>query len=62
MFTTGQLVFAVLFFIAFIFILIYSYRGDKKIHKKQYKGTLWILLGFIGFIVFLLVVKTFLKN
>jgi tellurite resistance protein TehA-like permease len=62
MFTTGQLVFAVLFFIAFIFILIYSYRGDKKINKKQYKGTLWILLGFIGFIVFLLVVKTFLKN
>jgi len=62
MFTTGQLVFALLFFIAFIFIMIYSYRGDKKLHKKQYKGSLWILVGFIAFILFLLAVKTYLKN
>ncbi len=62
MFTTGQLVFAILFFIAFVFIMIYSYRGDKKLHKKQYKGSLWILVGFIAFIIFLLAVKTYLKN
>lgn len=62
MFTTGQLVFAILFFVAFIGILIYSYRGDKKLHKKQYKGSLWILVGFIAFILFLLAVKTYLKN
>lgn len=62
MFTTGQLVFAILFFVAFIGILIYSYRGDKKLHEKQYKGSLWILIGFIAFILFLLAVKTYLKN
>lgn len=62
MFTTGQLVFAILFFVAFIGIMIYSYRGDKKLHKKQYKGSLWILVGFIAFILFLLAVKTYLKN
>ena len=62
MFTTGQFVFAVLFFIAFVIIMVYSYRGDKKLHKKQYKGSLWILVGFIAFIVFLLLVKTYLKN
>lgn len=62
MFTTGQIVFAVLFFIVFVIIMVYSYRGDKKLHKKQYKGSLWILVGFIAFIVFLLLVKTYLKN
>ncbi|PHR14802.1 MAG: hypothetical protein COA40_01105 [Aequorivita sp.] len=62
MFTTGQLVFAVLFLIVFVIIMVYSYRGDKKLHKKQYKGSLWILVGFIAFIVFLLLVKSYLKN
>ncbi len=62
MLTTGQFVFAVLFFIVFVIIMVYSYRGDKKLHKKQYKGSLWILVGFIAFIVFLLLVKTYLKN
>ncbi|MDP2686564.1 MAG: hypothetical protein Q8O62_05045 [Aequorivita sp.] len=62
MFTTGQLVFAILFFVAFVGIMIYSYRGDKKLHKKQYKGSLWILIGFIAFILFLLALKTYLKN
>jgi len=62
MFTTGQLVFAVLFFIAFVIVMVYSYRGDKKLHKKQYRDSLWILVGFIAFIVFLLLVKTYLKN
>jgi len=62
MFTTGQLVFAVLFLVVFVIIMVYSYRGDKKLHKKQYKGSLWILVGFIAFIVFLLLVKTYLKN
>ncbi len=62
MFTTGQLVFAALFFIAFVIVMIYSYRGDKKLHKKQYKGSLWILLGFIIFIILLLALKTALKQ
>lgn len=62
MFTTGQLVFAVLFFIVFVIVMIYSYRGDKKLHKKYYKGSLWILVGFIVFILFLLFVKTYLKD
>ncbi len=62
MFTTGQLVFAILFFVAFVFIMIYSYRGDKKLHKKHYKGSFWVLIGFIAFIIFLLVIKTYMKD
>jgi len=62
MFSAGQLIFAGLFFAAFVVIIIFSYQKDKKLHKKQYKGSLWILVGFIAFIVFLLLVKTYLKN
>ena len=62
MFSTGQLVFAILFFIAFILVMVYSYRGDKKLHKKQYRGSIWVLFGFIVFILFLLAIKTYLKD
>ncbi len=62
MFSTGQLVFALLFFIAFVGVLIFSYRGDKKLHKKQYKGSIWILVGFVVFILFLLAIKNYLKH
>lgn len=61
MFTTGQLVFAILFFILFVVILIFSYRKDKKLHSKYYKGSLWILVGFIVFVLLLLAIKNSLK-
>jgi short subunit fatty acids transporter len=62
MFSTNQLIFAVLFFIVFVGVMVVSYRKDKKLHKKHYKGTIWILLGFIVFIGALLVIKTLLKG
>ncbi|MRT17100.1 hypothetical protein F3C99_09040 [Vitellibacter sp. q18] len=62
MFSTGQLVFALLFFIVFVGVLIYSYRGDKKLHKKQYKGSIWVLVGFVVFVLFLMAIKSFLKH
>ena len=61
MFTPGQLVFAVLFFIAFVIIIIYSYRRDLKLHRRYYKGVLYILIGFIIFILLLFVIKFYLK-
>jgi len=62
MFTQGQLIFAGIFAVVFVIVMIVSYRRDIKIHKKQYKGSLWVLLGFIIFITFLLVVKNLSKN
>jgi cytochrome bd-type quinol oxidase subunit 1 len=62
MFTTGQLVFAVLFFVVFVIVMIYSYRGDKKLHKKYYKGSLWVLVGFIIFLSILMAIKGYFKN
>ncbi|MCC1484499.1 hypothetical protein [Winogradskyella immobilis] len=57
MFTTGQLIFGILFFIAFAIIIGYQYRKDLNLHKKYYKGTLWVLLAFIGFIGMIAAVK-----
>ena len=61
MFSTGQLIFALLFFCAFVIIIFFSYQKDKKLHKKYYKGSFWILIGFIVFVLLLVAIKTYLK-
>lgn len=62
MFSTGQFIFGIIFFVAFVIIMIYSYRGDKMLHKKYYKGNIWVLIIFILFIGVLIVLKSFLKE
>ena len=62
MFSKGQTVFAILFAISFIAIIIYMYIKDKKIHKEQYKGVKWIVLGFLLFILFLFLIKGYIKE
>lgn len=62
MFSKGQLLFAISFFIAFVAIMIFSYRKDIKLHKQYYKGSLWILIAFLVFIGLLFVIKSLLKE
>jgi len=62
MFTTGQLYFAAFFIVVFVAVMIYVYRKDLPLHKKHYKGSYWILIGFLTFIGLLFVIKEFLKN
>nr|WP_236554688.1 hypothetical protein [Flavobacterium sp. 9AF] len=62
MFSTGQWYFAIFFVIAFIAVMIYVYRKDLKELKLQYKGTYWILFGFLLFIAFLFFIKLYLKD
>ncbi len=62
MFSTGQLIFTICFIIVFVTIMIFSYKKDKKLHKKQFKGSFWILIGFIVFIALLLAAKLYLKE
>ena len=50
MFSQGQLIFGILFAITFIGVLIYAYRKDFNLHQKYYRGSLWVLLAFVGFI------------
>jgi len=61
MFSTGQLIFAVLFFIAFVIVMVYSYRKDIALHKKYYSGSIYVLAGFIIFILLLFLLKEYLR-
>lgn len=62
MFSQGQLVFAGLFFVAFVIATAYAYRKDIKIHKEFYKGNYKILIGFGIFIGILFLIKVFFKR
>ncbi len=62
MFSQGQLIFAGFFVVAFIILMIFSYRKDIKLHRKYYKGSLFILIGFIIFILLLFALKTYLQR
>jgi hypothetical protein len=48
MFTTGKTIFAILFFLAFVALMIYSYRKDLAINRihfpKPYRIMLFIVL------------------
>lgn len=61
MFTKGQWVFGILFAIAFILVLAYTYRKDLKLHKRYYKGSIWVLIAFISFLLFIISIKFFFK-
>jgi cytochrome bd-type quinol oxidase subunit 1 len=60
MFTQGQYFFAGFFVVAFFILIVFSYRKDLKLHKKYYKGSLYVLAGFLLFIGLLFVIKKFL--
>ena len=62
MFSTGQAIFAALFVIAFVTIMVLVYRKDRTLHAKNYKGVKWVLISFVAFIIFLFLIKYLLKN
>ena len=62
MFTTGQWIFAALFFVAFVIAAYFAYGKDKALHQKVYKGSYKILIGFIVFIIVLFVIKFTMKH
>lgn len=62
MFSQGQITFAIFFVIVFVIAMIYTYRKDIKLHKVFYKGSYWVLLGFLCFIGILFVIKVYMKH
>nr|WP_281542665.1 hypothetical protein [Maribacter aestuarii] len=62
MFSSGQIIFAVLFAITFMVIIVISYRKDLKLHQKNYKGVKWVGIFFILFLLILFFIKYFLKD
>ena len=62
MFSTGQIIFAALFVVAFAFLVIVSYKKDRKLHLKNYQGVKWVAIIFVIFILILFSIKYFLKK
>ena len=62
MFSQGQLLFAVFFVIAFVALMILSYRKDSKNHKLHYKGSIKIFFAFVLTIGILFLIKFFTHN
>jgi hypothetical protein len=62
MFSTGQWIFSIFFVIAFVIIMIISYRKDLQLHKKYYKRSYLILIGFLVFVGLLVAIKYALKQ
>ena len=57
MFSKGQIIFGIIFFIAFAIIIAYTYRKDLKFHKQNFQGIIWVLIAFIAFILFIAAIK-----
>lgn len=58
MFSPGQKIFAVVFIIGFLIILIFQFLKDRKQNKKLFKGTYWVLITIIAFmLLYMLITK-----
>lgn len=45
MFSSGQLIFALFFLVAFTIVMIYLYRKDLNLHKVHYKNVSLVILA-----------------
>jgi hypothetical protein len=61
MFSRGQLIFALLFLIAFVIAITYAYTKDKYGNKEYFKGSYKVLI-FIIIVFFLLFGVVKMKN
>ena len=57
MFSKGQLIFAIGFVIAFTLFVVWSYRKHRKKNPTYFKGSFWVLIGFLVFICLLVLLK-----
>jgi short subunit fatty acids transporter len=62
MFSQGQLIFGLCFFIAFVIAMVFAYKKDLALHKVFYKGNYKVLIAFLMFIAILFVIKIFFKR
>ena len=62
MFSSGQWTFVIFFVITFVIVITLSYKKDKLLHKKHYRGSHWVLIGFVSFVMLLILLKNYLKQ
>ena len=61
MFSSGQKIFAILFIIAFMGFMIWSYKKDIKLHKLYYKKVWVVALGIVA-VIALFAIVTFILH
>jgi cbb3-type cytochrome oxidase subunit 3 len=57
MFSFGQLIFGICFFIVFVIVVIFSYKSDKKKQPQYFKGSYKVLIGFLIAFSLLVLIK-----
>ncbi len=63
MFTTGRIVFAIFFVLAFITLMVYSYKKDAKNHQKYYKNSaIYVAIALLVAILILFTTKYIFKG
>lgn len=62
MFTKGQQLFALIFAIVFIVVVIFAYRKDIHIHRKYYRKIWMVLLGIAIVIGLFVLIAHFIQN
>jgi len=60
--TPGHWIFAILFAISFIGILVWSFRKDRKINTRNYGNTGKVAIIVGGTILFLIILKFVLRQ
>ncbi|WGH75002.1 hypothetical protein P8625_13105 [Tenacibaculum tangerinum] len=62
MFTTGRIIFASFFVIAFTILMIFSYKKDAKNNKKYYQNAaIYVAIGIVVVIALLFLSKLLTK-
>ncbi|NJN50137.1 MAG: hypothetical protein HC798_02640 [Polaribacter sp.] len=61
-FTTGRIIFMIFFIIAFLGLMIYSYRKDFNNHQRYYKDAAKKVIIYGGIILILFVAIRFLTG
>ena len=59
--TKNHWYFAVLFVIAFISFMVWSYRKDRKTHRIHYKGSGWVIVGIIAIAALFYLLNKYLR-
>lgn len=51
-------IFALVFAVVFLAIIAWMYRKDIHMHRKYYKGSVWVLLTVIAFLALFFLIKS----
>lgn len=52
-FSSGQLIFALVFFLAFIIFMVFAYRGDRRVNRFHYRGAWKVLIAIVAIFIVL---------